>query len=71
MTEEVSADKRPLDLSGEMPLVEGVETDEEILLSRDLTVPSLKRSRPFDSIRLTTPPSKASGTNFSKNFNFS
>jgi HEAT repeat protein len=47
MPEEVSADKKPLDLTGEMPLLEGVETDEEILLSRDLTGAFLKAVKAF------------------------
>ena len=47
MTEEVSADKKPLDLSGEMSLLEGVETDEEILLSRDLTGAFIKAVKAF------------------------
>jgi hypothetical protein len=47
MPEEVSADKRPLDLSAEMPLVEGAETDEEILLSRDLIGAFLKAVKAF------------------------
>jgi len=47
MTEEVSADKKPLDLSGEMPLLEGAETDEEILLSRDLTGAFVKAVKAF------------------------
>src|SRR4030042_1584982 len=37
MAEEVSGEKKALDLGGEMPLIEGVETDEELLLARDLT----------------------------------
>jgi len=47
MPEEVSADKKVLDLSGEMPSIEGVETDEEILLSRDLTAAFIKTVRAF------------------------
>jgi len=47
MPEEVSADKKPLDLSGEMPSIEGVETDEEILLSRDLTGAFVKTVKAF------------------------
>ncbi len=47
MPEEVSADKRPLDLSAEMPSVEGVETDEEILLSRDLIGAFIKTVKAF------------------------
>ena len=37
MPEEMVGEKRALDLGGEIPLVEGVETDEELLLARDLT----------------------------------
>ena len=47
MPEEVSADKKVLDLSGEMPLVEGAETDEEILLSRDLISAFIKAVKAF------------------------
>ena len=35
MPEEVSADKKALDPSSEMPLIEGVETDEQFLLARE------------------------------------
>jgi HEAT repeat protein len=47
MPEDVSTDKKVLDLSGEMPLVEGAETDEEILLSRDLTGAFIKAIKAF------------------------
>jgi HEAT repeat protein len=47
MPEEVSADKKTLDLSAEMPLIEGVETDEEVLLSRDLTGAFIKTVKAF------------------------
>ena len=47
MPEEASADKKALDLSGEMPSIEGVETDEEILLSRDLTSAFIKAVKAF------------------------
>jgi hypothetical protein len=47
MPEEVSADKKGLDLSGEMPSIEGVETDEEIILSRDLTNTFIKAIKAF------------------------
>jgi len=47
MPEEVSADKKALDLSGEMPSIEGAETDEEILLSRDLTGAFIKTVKAF------------------------
>jgi len=42
MPEELSGEKKGLDLSDEMPLVEGVESDEEFLLVRDLTKSFIK-----------------------------
>ena len=47
MPEEVSSDKKFLDLSAEMPLIEETETDEEILLSRDLTGAFVKAIKAF------------------------
>jgi len=47
MPEEVSPDKKVLDLSGEMPLVEGVETDEELLIARDLISAFIKAIKAF------------------------
>jgi HEAT repeat protein len=47
MSEEVSADKKAPDLSVEMPSVEGVETDEELLLARDLTSAFIKAIKAF------------------------
>jgi HEAT repeat protein len=47
MPEEVLGDKKTLDLSAEMPLIEGVETDEEVLLSRDLTGAFIKTVKAF------------------------
>jgi HEAT repeat protein len=47
MPEEVSPDKKALDLSGEMPLVEGVETDEELLIARDLISAFIKAIKAF------------------------
>jgi HEAT repeat protein len=47
MPEEVSADKKAPDLSVEMPLVEGMETDEELLLARDLTSAFVKAIKAF------------------------
>jgi len=47
MVEEVSADKKTPDLSVEMPSVEGVETDEELLLARDLTSGFIKAIKAF------------------------
>jgi hypothetical protein len=37
MPEDVSGEKKPLELGAEMVPVEGMETDEEVLLARDLT----------------------------------
>jgi hypothetical protein len=47
MAEEVSPDKKALELSGEMPLVEGVETNEELLIARDLISAFIKAIKAF------------------------
>jgi HEAT repeat protein len=47
MPEEVSADKKALDLGSEMPLIEGVESDEEFILARDLTSAFVKAIKAF------------------------
>ena len=47
MPEEVSADKKALDLSVEMPAPEGVETDEELLLARDTISAFIKAIKDF------------------------
>jgi hypothetical protein len=47
MPEEVSPDKKAPDLNAEMPLVEGVETDEELILARDLTSAFIKAIKAF------------------------
>lgn len=47
MPEEVITDKKALDLSAEMPLIEGVETDEELILGRDLTSAFIKAIKAF------------------------
>jgi len=47
MPEEVSVDKKVLDLSAEIPSIEGTETDEEILLSRDLISAFIKAVKAF------------------------
>lgn len=36
MPEDVSGEKKALDVAGEMPVMEGTETDEELLLARDV-----------------------------------
>lgn len=52
MPEEITPEKKILDLADEMPLVEGVETDEELLLARDLTSFFIKT---FKAIRFYPP----------------
>ncbi len=47
MPEEVSADKKALDLSVEMPVPEGVETDEELLIARDTIGAFIKAIKAF------------------------
>ncbi len=47
MPEEVSADKKVLDLSVEMPVPEGVETDEELLFARDTISSFIKAIKAF------------------------
>ncbi|NWG04785.1 MAG: HEAT repeat domain-containing protein [Syntrophaceae bacterium] len=47
MPEEISGDKKALDLSAEMPGIEEVETDEELLLARDLIGAFIKAVKAF------------------------
>jgi HEAT repeat protein len=47
MPEEVSTDKKALDLGSEVPLIEGVESDEEFILARDLTSAFVKAIKAF------------------------
>ena len=47
MPEEVSIDKKALDLGSEIPLIEGVESDEEFILARDLTSAFIKAIKAF------------------------
>ncbi len=47
MPEEVSADKKALDVGPEIPLIEGVESDEEFILARDLTSAFVKAIKAF------------------------
>jgi hypothetical protein len=63
MAEEISADKRALDLSSEMPALEGMESDEELLLSRDTIGAFVKAIKAF---RFYPPdnPSKDFATSF-------
>jgi hypothetical protein len=47
MTEDLVEEKKALDLSEEIPSVEGVEADEELILARDLTKSLLKTIKAF------------------------
>lgn len=47
MSEEVSIEKKALDLGSEIPLIEGVESDEEFILARDLTSAFVKAIKAF------------------------
>jgi len=47
MPDESSGEKKVLDLAEEMPSIEGAESDEEILLARDLTKSFLKAIKAF------------------------
>jgi HEAT repeat protein len=47
MPEEISEDKKEIDLNVEMPLIEGVETDEELILARELTNTLIKAIKAF------------------------
>jgi len=47
MPEELSEEKKALDLSEEMPLVEDMEADEEFMLARDLTKSFVKTIKAF------------------------
>ena len=47
MPEEVSIEKKALDLGSEIPLIEGVESDEEFILARDLTSAFVKAIKAF------------------------
>lgn len=52
MLEDISAEKKPADFTDEIPSFEGVETDEELLLARDLLSYFLKT---FKAIRFYPP----------------
>ncbi len=47
MPEEISSDKKALDLSAEMPSFEGMEGDEEFIVARDLTGTLIKAIKAF------------------------
>jgi len=70
MPEEVSADKKALDLSVEMPVPEGVETDEELLLARDLTSAFIKAIKAFRFYPADNPTLKGFREQVLKKFQF-
>jgi HEAT repeat protein len=47
MPEEISIEKKALDLGSEIPLIEGVESDEEFILARDLMSAFVKAVKAF------------------------
>src|SRR4030065_1499089 len=70
MVEEVSVDKKAPDLSVEMPLVEGIETNEELLLARDLTGSFIKAIKAFRFYPPDNPTLKGFRDNVLKKFQF-
>jgi HEAT repeat protein len=70
MPEEISGEKKALDLSGEMPLIEGGETDEEIILARDLTSAFIKAIKAFRFYPADNPTLKGFRDQLLKKFNF-
>ncbi len=70
MPEDLLAEKKALDLSGEMPLVEGVEADEELFLARDLTSSFIKAIKAFRFYPPDNPTLKGFREQLIKKFNF-
>ncbi len=70
MPEEVSTDKKALDLSVEMPVPEGVETDEELLLARDTTSAFIKAIKAFRFYPADNPTLKGFRDQLFKKFQF-
>jgi HEAT repeat protein len=70
MPEEVSGEKKPVDLAPEMPPIEGVETDEELLLARDLTSSFIKAIKAFRFYPPDNPTLKGFRDNLFKKFQF-
>ena len=70
MPEEISGDKKALDLSGEMPLIEGGETDEEIILARDLASAFIKAIKAFRFYPPDNPTLKGFRDQLLKKFHF-
>jgi HEAT repeat protein len=70
MPEEVSADKKVLDLSGEMPSIEGMEGDEEFIVARDLTSAFIKAIKAFRFYPSDSPTLKGFRDQVLKKFQF-
>jgi len=70
MPEEISADKKALDLSGEMPLIEGMEGDEEFIVARDLTSAFIKAIKAFRFYPADNPTLKGFRDQVLKKFQF-
>ena len=70
MPEEVSGEKKALDLAEEMPLVEGLEGDEELLLARDLMRSFIKGIKAFQFYPPDNPILKGFRELLPKKFNF-
>lgn len=70
MPEEVSGEKKPLDVASEMPSVEGIETDEELLLARDLTSSFIKAIKAFRFYPPDNPALKGFRDNLLRKFQF-
>jgi HEAT repeat protein len=70
MPEEISGEKKALDLSGEMPLIEVGETNEEIILARDLTSAFIKAIKAFRFYPPDNPTLKGFRDQLLKKFHF-
>jgi len=70
MPEEVLGEKKALDLTAEMPLVEGLEGDEELLLARDLMRSFIKGIKAFRFYPPDNPILKGFKELLPKKFNF-
>ena len=70
MADELTGDKKALDLSGEIPPIEGIETDEEILLARDLIGAFIKAIKAFRFYPPDNPTLKGFQEQLHKKFQF-
>jgi hypothetical protein len=70
MPDEVTGEKRLVDLTPEMPPIEGVETDEELLLARDLTSSFIKAIKAFRFYPPDNPTLRGFRDNLLKKFQF-